>query len=133
MRLRPTLLLSLASLASLAPLGLALAPAGAGPDAVAPGRESLRRDVDAYLAPLVEAGWFSGTVLLARGGEVLVEAAYGPADIAQGVKNEPTTQFKVMSVSKSITAVTVMTLVRAQRIGLNDPVGKHLESWPPAW
>src|SRR5262245_5346634 len=127
MRIRPAWLLSIA------PFVCSIAPPSAESDPAAPSRESLRREVDAYLAPLVESGWFSGTVLLARGGEVLVEAAYGKADLEKDVANEPTTQFKVMSVSNSITAVTVMTLVRAKRIGLDDPVAKHLELWPAAW
>ncbi len=89
--------------------------------------------VDAYLKGLADAGLFSGTVLVARGGKILVESAYGKADIASNVPNKTTTQFKLMSVSKSITAVAVMRLVQDGRLGLEDPVAQRLPSWPAAW
>ena len=106
------------------------APGGAGGP---PGPEEVRARVDAYLAPLVEAGLFSGAVLLARGGEVAVEKAWGQADAAAEVPNTPATRFKLMSVSKSITAVAVMRLVQAGRLDLADPVRKSLERWPAPW
>jgi CubicO group peptidase (beta-lactamase class C family) len=108
-------------------------PVGSDPPAPKATPEALTRAVDAYVAPLVESGLFSGTVLLARGGEVLVERAYGQADIAGKVPNAVTTRHKLMSVTKSITAVAVLRLVAAGKLALEDPVAKHLPGWPKGW
>ena len=116
-------------------LALAAAAAAAparGEDEKAPPKD-LRARVDAYLTGLADAGLFSGTVLIARDGKVVVEAAYGKADVAAGVANQPATQFKLMSVSKAITAVAVMRLVQDGKLGLDDPVADLLPSWPKAW
>jgi CubicO group peptidase (beta-lactamase class C family) len=93
----------------------------------------LRAQVDAYLRPLVEMGLYSGAVLLARDGRVVVEAAYGSADLEAGLANEASTAFKLMSVSKSITAVAVMRLAGKGKLDIADPVGKHLPDWPDGW
>ena len=94
---------------------------------------TLKQRVDAYYQPLVEMGMFSGTVLIARDGEVLVEQAYGFADIEQQTANTVDTKFKLMSVSKSLSAVAAMRLVQDGKMSLTDPVAKHLPDWPTNW
>jgi CubicO group peptidase (beta-lactamase class C family) len=120
---------SIAALGLVVLLGARAARAEDEPKAPA----DLAAKVDAYVKPLVDLGLFSGTVLVARGGDVLVEKAYGPADVASGIANTTSTQYKLMSVTKCITAVGVMRLVQAGRIGLEDPVAKHLPDWPAGW
>lgn len=93
---------------------------------------ALQVRVDRYLQPLAASRAFAGCVLLARGG-MLVRANYGMADHELGVANSLDGRFKLMSVTKSITAVAVMRLVQAGRLSLADPVGKHLPEWPAAW
>ena len=73
--------------------------------------QRLRERVDAYLSPLTEMGLWSGTVLIARGGKILVERADGMADLDAGVPNQVDTRFKLMSTSKTFTGVTVLQLV----------------------
>ena len=94
---------------------------------------TLKQRVDAYYQPLVEMGMFSGTVLIARGGKILVEQAYGLADRDQKTPNTIDTKFKLMSVSKSLTAVAAMRLVQDGTLALTDPVAKHLPDWPANW
>ncbi len=89
--------------------------------------------VDAYMKPLVDAGLFSGSVLLARDGKVLVHRAFGQADIAKSVPNATTTRHKIMSTTKSITAVLIMRLVQTGKLRLDDLVSKHLAGWPAGW
>jgi len=112
---------------------LAAAALAAHAQEAAPERDALKAKVDAYLGPLVEMDMFSGAVLLAKDGQVLVKAAYGQADFANGTPNEPATMFKLMSVSKSITAVAVMRLEQAGKLDLAARVGKYLPAWPPGW
>lgn len=120
-------------------VALALAAAVAAPrppalpDGGPPAAGELKARVDAYLAPLVDADLFSGAVLLARGGKVLVEAGYGMADPAAGIPNAPDTRFKIMSVSKALASVAAGTLVREGRVDLEGPVGRYLAPWPEGW
>lgn len=93
----------------------------------------LRRRVDEYLAPVVEQDLFSGAILLARGGEVLVELGYGMAQPGERRLNTAATRFKLMSISKTLVAAAVMRLVQDGRFALADPVAKYVPDCPPAW
>nr|WP_257719848.1 serine hydrolase domain-containing protein [Natrialba magadii] len=56
---------------------------------------------------------------------------YGSADPAEGRPATEDTQFRVESITKSLTAWAVLKLVEQDEIGLDDPVGQHLTSWDP--
>jgi CubicO group peptidase (beta-lactamase class C family) len=111
---------------------LLFGPTARGQDTEKPPPDVAKR-VDDHLRALADVGLFSGAVLVARDGKVLIEAAYGDADIAAKTPNTPSTRFKLMSVSKTFTAVAVMRLVQAGKIGLDDPVASRLPGWPAAW
>lgn len=53
-----------------------------------------------YLDGLAASGRFSGTVLVARAGQVLLDAGYGLADRATRTPNGPATIFQIGSVTK---------------------------------
>lgn len=73
---------------------------------------------------------FSGAILLARGGEVEFERAYGLADRQSGRPNTVDTQFGLASVPKMFTAASILQLVDAGLLSLDDPIGKHLPDYP---
>jgi CubicO group peptidase (beta-lactamase class C family) len=78
----------------------------------------LGRDVDAVAA---ETG-FSGVVRVDRTGAAPVERAWGLADRAHGIANEPGTQFGIASGTKGLTALTVLSLVEDGHVELSTPV-----------
>jgi len=66
-----------------------------------------RQEID----ELAAATGFSGVVRIDRGGEIELEAAYGLADRAHGVRNTIDTQFAVASATKGLTALAIVSLV----------------------
>ncbi len=78
------------------------------------------------------SGDFSGAVLIARNGKVLLRRAWGLADREVGESNRPDSRFRVASVGKMFTAVAVMQLVERGRIALDAPVGRYLPDYPNA-
>lgn len=86
-----------------------------------------------YLAGLASAGRFSGTVLVARDGRVLLNAGYGLADRATGVRNGPQTIFQVGSVTKQFTAMAIAILATRGRLALAGRACTYLPRCPPAW
>jgi D-alanyl-D-alanine carboxypeptidase len=79
---------------------------------------------------LAREGEFSGTVLVARDGEVLLEDTWGRADRRAGTPNTQETRFRIGSMNKMFTAVAALQLVEAGRLALDDPIGKHLPDYP---
>jgi CubicO group peptidase (beta-lactamase class C family) len=77
-----------------------------------------------------DAGQFSGTVLLAKGGKPIFEQAYGMADREHKVSNTLATRFRIGSMNKMFTAVAVLQLVQAGKLKLDDSFGNYLTDYP---
>ena len=73
---------------------------------------------------------FAGAVLLAKDGKVLFSEAYGLADREKKVANKLDTRFRIGSMNKMFTAVSVLQLVQAGKIKLTDPIGKYITDYP---
>ncbi|HEU5468058.1 MAG TPA: serine hydrolase [Steroidobacteraceae bacterium] len=67
---------------------------------------------------------------VAENGRILLEKAYGLADLEHGVPNRPDTIFEAGSVSKQFTAAAVLLLARDGKLALDDPVRKHIPELP---
>jgi D-alanyl-D-alanine carboxypeptidase len=82
------------------------------------------------VAKLVADDRFSGVVLVARRDEVLMEEAYGLADLERRVPNTLTTRYHVGSIDKMFTAVAVAQLVEQGKLSFEDTLGKVLPEYP---
>ena len=85
------------------------------------------------VAPYVEAGLFSGVILVARDGRPVFRQAYGLADREWEIPNTPQTHFRIGSLTKAFTAAAILKLAEAARLGLDDPVRRWVPSVPEAW
>lgn len=86
-----------------------------------------------YMKAAVAALDFTGSVVVTRGEETLLEAGYGLANVEHRVPNTPATKFRLGSVTKQFTAMAVMILRDRGRLDLDDPIGRHLDDAPEAW
>lgn len=65
-------------------------------------------------------------VAVAHRGKVVLERAFGHADLKRGTPLTARHRFRVASHSKTFTAAGILKLREAGRIGLDDPVGRHV-------
>jgi CubicO group peptidase (beta-lactamase class C family) len=86
--------------------------------------------VKGLLVKSAAADRFSGAVLVAKNGEVLFSNAYGLADREKKIPNTLDTRFRIGSMNKMFTAVSVLQLVEAGKIKLTDPLGKYITDYP---
>ncbi len=86
--------------------------------------------LSAHAEQLAKDDQFSGAVLVARNGKVLLEKAWGRADREAGTPVTLDTQFRLGSMNKMFTAVATLQLVEAGKLALNDPIGKYLTDYP---
>jgi CubicO group peptidase (beta-lactamase class C family) len=103
-----------------------------GPPAGAPEADfkaALDRQVQRILRQYGVPGMAIGTVLHGDPGQVYV---YGLADVGKQRPVTPDTVFEVASLSKSVTAWGVLTLVDAGKIDLDQPAQRYLGAWPLA-
>ena len=99
-------------------------PAGQPPEAVA---EPIRA---AVLAEMSRLGIPGLTLAVAEGGTVRFEAAFGFADVENGVPARPETVYRLASVSKPMTAVAVLHLAEQGSLDLDAPVWRYCPDFP---
>ncbi len=87
---------------------------------------SLRKRLEVALS----ADEFSGAVLIARDGKPIFAQAYGLADREHHIPNSLKTRFRIGSMNKMFTAVAILQLVSADKLRLDDPLGKYLTDYP---
>ena len=85
--------------------------------------------LDKYLTSASRFG-FSGAVLVARGGRVLLHKGYGFADKSRGLPVMTETVFDIGSITKQFTAAAVMKLESQGKLSTTDPISKHLPGVP---
>jgi CubicO group peptidase (beta-lactamase class C family) len=103
------------------------------PAELAPARLSQADALAALRAELEKnaaADRFSGAVIVAKSGQPVFSAAYGLADREKKIPAKLNTQFRVGSMNKMFTAVSVVQLAQAGKIKLSDPLGKYLTDYP---
>ncbi len=95
--------------------------------------ENVGARLDALLTDMTTQGLFSGAVLVAQDGEVLLEQGYGLANREDGVLNTPLTKFRIASLTKTFTAVLVLMMQEEGKLDVNDLVCSYITSCPAAW
>lgn len=83
--------------------------------------------VHRYLADSQATG---GTVVVARGGDLLYARGFGERDRERHLPATPETVYPIGSVTKTFTAAAVMQLVEEGRVALDDPVTTYLPQFP---
>jgi CubicO group peptidase (beta-lactamase class C family) len=85
---------------------------------------------DRWIQPYVEAGDFSGVLLIAEGDRVLVEKAYGKSDFQRDIANRIETRFRIASLSKTFTAGAIELLVAQGKLSLNNHLSQYVKGIP---
>jgi CubicO group peptidase (beta-lactamase class C family) len=85
--------------------------------------------LDRYMTRLARFG-FSGAVLVAQKGKVILHKGYGWANIERGIPITNATVFDVASLTKQFTAAAIMKLEMQNRLKTGDRIGKFLPTMP---
>jgi CubicO group peptidase (beta-lactamase class C family) len=89
--------------------------------------------LDAYMVGQVTNLSFTGSVLVARQGRVLLLGGFGAADRAGGLSNTAQTKFRVASITKQFTALAILILQARGELNVQDRACAYLPDCPPAW
>lgn len=69
---------------------------------------------------------YSGTILIYRGKEKLLDWSNGKAEEEKGIVNSSAIRYNIGSIGKSFTSVLVMQLIEQGKLDLDKPVRKYL-------
>ncbi|MCD2519111.1 beta-lactamase family protein [Massilia sp. G4R7] len=71
-----------------------------------------------------------GAVVVLQHGKIVRERGYGLANVEHGVAATPHTMFQSGSIGKTFTAALILLLAEDGKLGLDDPVSRHLPEAP---
>jgi CubicO group peptidase (beta-lactamase class C family) len=92
--------------------------------------KSLVKKIEAQTEAYAELDMFSGTVLVAKDGQIIYEGSFGEANKDYGIPNNLHTKFNIGSIGKTFTAVAIMQLIQSGKLKLSDPLSKYLPDAP---
>lgn len=91
---------------------------------------TLGERLDARLKRHEQAG-FSGSVLAAVRGKVVLEAGYGFKDLEKRTRNEAGTLYEMASITKTLTAAAILSLESEGKLATTDKLSRFLGNFPP--
>ena len=109
------------------------APVGAPSTSASGTASAAMEQVTDYLDGRVRAEQFRGAVEVRLDDRVLLSRGYDHADIDQGAPNEPGTRFRIASLTKQFTALSVLILQEQGKLHVSDLVCTHLPTCPAVW
>ena len=94
----------------------------------APEPEGVAEAIGALVADFHAQHQFSGVALVSQGDSIVFHGAVGFADVGLGVKNTPSTRFRVASITKIFTSILVLQMADQGLLMLDDPIGRHVDT-----
>jgi N-acyl-D-amino-acid deacylase len=87
---------------------------------------------DSAMLKIMDRHGIPGAALaITKDGKLVLAKGYGWANVARGEPVQPDTQFGLASLSKSLTASSILKLVEQEKLDLDDPVFDYLKHIKP--
>ena len=117
------LLFSILTMPAVAPAD----PAGPAQKAV---DDALAKRIDAVMAEIYKPGEPGAAIIVRKDGRTIFRKGYGMADMELGVPVEPDMVFRLGSITKQFTAVSILMLAEQGKLSLQDEITKFLPDLP---
>src|SRR4030065_800932 len=115
--------LVLAAVLSLASIAPALSAQMAG-------REDLAKKIDAVISEVYKPDQPGAAIIVQKDGKTVFRRGYGRADVELGCPIAPDMVFRLGSITKQFTAVSILMLAQEGKLGLQDEITKFLPDYP---
>lgn len=92
-------------------------------------RGSIGKKLDTHLSKMVKNG-YSGAVIVAKGGEIILRKGYGYANREKGLRVTPETVFTIGSITKQFTGAAIVKLEMQGRLRVTDTIDQYFADVP---
>ena len=92
--------------------------------------EQAVREMDELLSKAYPPDAPGASVIVVKGGKSILRKGYGMADVELGVKVEPDMVFRLGSITKQFTAVSILMLAEQGKLSLTDDLTKFFPDYP---
>jgi CubicO group peptidase (beta-lactamase class C family) len=101
---------------------------------VAPETQNLTTDLDKTLQESSAAHEFSGSILIAEDGQVILSKGYDLANREKKISNDSKqTKYPILGITKQFTAMAVMLLQEQGKLSVKDSICVTLKECPETW
>jgi CubicO group peptidase (beta-lactamase class C family) len=90
-------------------------------------------DLDSFINEVYKQDEFQGTVLIEHNGDVILNKGYGYANRDWNISNSSNTKYKIGSITKLFTSITILQLAEKGLLNVNDPISKYVKYIPQEW
>ena len=88
--------------------------------------EELKSKLKDFMDVYTENQNFQGSVLVAKGNEILLNEGFGYSNVSLGIKNDSQTKFAIGSITKQFVATGIVQLEEKGLLKLDDAVGNYV-------
>jgi CubicO group peptidase (beta-lactamase class C family) len=89
--------------------------------------------IEQIIQSYVTGHQFMGSVLIAKGDQILFDKGYGYANLEWQIPNGPDAKFRLGSATKQFTAACILLLEERGKLKTDDLVKKYLPDAPASW
>ena len=89
--------------------------------------------MDQAISASAEDQSFMGAALVAIGDDILLDKAYGSANLEWDIANSTDTKFRIGSVTKQFTAAAILMLQERGKLDIDDKVNSYRTDAPDSW
>lgn len=97
---------------------------------VASSNNNIQTKLAKYIDNYSKKNEFSGTILITKDDEVLLNKGYGIANYNNHLQNKPQTTFQIASLTKQFTATAILKLQEQNLLNVNDTIDKYIPDYP---
>ncbi len=94
------------------------------------GAEKLAEKIDAVMSEIYKPNEPGAAIIVQKNRATILRKGYGLADLELGVPVDPDMVFRLGSITKQFTAVSILMLAEHGRLGLQDEIIKFLPDYP---
>lgn len=94
--------------------------------------QDLATELNTIMQKVTKAGVFSGSVLAARDGQIILSQGYGLADRDKKIPNTAQTRYRIYSITKQFTAMAILILQEQSKLNVQNPVCNYISNCPAA-
>ena len=92
-------------------------------------QDDIQKKVDEYIDAHMQMKQFSGSILIAKNDQIIINKGYGYASYGFEIKNSPETKFRIASLTKGFTAVAILQLAEKGLLSVNDKLQKYIADY----
>ncbi len=92
--------------------------------------QSVTAQLDSVVSRYTNINRFNGSVLIAKGGAVLLSKGYGYRNVEDKVANNENSVFQLGSITKQFTDAVILKLQQEKKLNVHDKLSKYFPKYP---